>query len=183
MAQSLRIVIIKPSKYLIDGSVERFRRGFMPNSTVPHIRSMVPASMGQYHFETDAIDEYVHTDLKYLELLKPAPGVQTLVALVGVQSHQFHRALDLAAMAHINGCLVVIGGPHVMTCDTSMFHGSGVSFAQCEAELVWTEIMQDAISGTLKPLYGEGSRWQDKLDSPGAVPPPNRLNSIDTLCP
>jgi hypothetical protein len=40
----LQVVIIKPSKYLADGSVERFRRGFMPNSTVPYLRSMVPAA-------------------------------------------------------------------------------------------------------------------------------------------
>ena len=32
MAKSLRIVILKPSKYTLDGSVERFRRGFMPNT-------------------------------------------------------------------------------------------------------------------------------------------------------
>ena len=30
----LRVVIIKPSKYGVTGYVERFRRGFMPNSTV-----------------------------------------------------------------------------------------------------------------------------------------------------
>jgi len=93
------------------------------------------------------------------------------VALVGVQSHQFHRALDLAALAHRNGCLTVIGGPHIMTCDTSMFHGRGVSFAQCEAELVWDEIVNDAASGELKPLYGEGARWQENLESPILVPP------------
>ena len=41
----LRVVIIKPSKYGMTGYVERFRRGFMPNSTVPYIRSMTPASV------------------------------------------------------------------------------------------------------------------------------------------
>ena len=29
MSQSLQVVIIKPSKYLADGCVERFRRGFL----------------------------------------------------------------------------------------------------------------------------------------------------------
>lgn len=32
----LRIVLLKPSKYAADGYVERFRRGFMPNSTVSY---------------------------------------------------------------------------------------------------------------------------------------------------
>ena len=171
MPTSLKVVIIKPSKYMVDGSVERFHRGFMPNSTVPHMRSMVPAEIDQHAVETRAIDEYVYTDLEYLNLLEPARNSTTLVALVGVQSHQFHRALDIAALAHRNGCLVVIGGPHVMTCDTSMLQGNGVSFAQCEAELVWSEILQDAIEGELKPLYGAGLRWQENLESPVLVPP------------
>jgi radical SAM superfamily enzyme YgiQ (UPF0313 family) len=132
---------------------------------------MVPAFVNQHPTETRAIDEYVYTNLDYLNQLEPARQSRTLVAIVGVQSHQFHRALDLAALAYRNGCLVVIGGPHVMTCDTSMFHGRGISFVVCEAELVWDEILQDAVSGELKPVYGEGLRWQEKLESPVLIPP------------
>src|SRR6187455_243602 len=97
MSNPLQVVVLKPSKYTADGFVERFRWGFMPNSTVAYIRSMTPASVGDTPVEVHAIDEYVHTDLGYLSLLKSPPGGRTLLALVGVQSHQFHRALDLAA--------------------------------------------------------------------------------------
>src|SRR5262245_53503481 len=97
----LRLVILKPSKYGVTGHVERFRRGFMPNSTVPYIRSMTPAEVDGVSIETHAIDEYVQTGLNYLKLLKN-PSVSTLLALVGVQSHQFHRSLDLAAFARAN---------------------------------------------------------------------------------
>ena len=171
MPPTLNVVIIKPSKYLPDGTVERFRRGFMPNSTVPHLRSMVPPELDQVPIKTFAIDEYVYSDLRYLKLLEPVRGAHTLVVLVGVQSHQFHRALDLAALAAQNGCMAIIGGPHVMTCDTSMLQGNGVSFAQCEAELVWSDILQDALAGELRPLYGSGLRWQEKLESPVLIPP------------
>ena len=171
MPQSLQVVIIKPSKYTADGVVERFRRGFMPNSTVPYMRSMVPAEVDGVPVEIQTIDEYVHTDLHYLKLLSRPEGKRTLVALVGVQSHQFHRALDLAAYAHSNGCLAVIGGPHVMTCDTSMFHGRGVSFAQAEAELVWPKILHDAAGGELQPVYGSERRWQQELAAPVLAPP------------
>src|SRR5271166_844663 len=147
MADQLRVVILKPSNYRPDGYVERFRWGFMPNSTVPYMRSMTPARLGGTQVEVHTIDEYVHTDLEYLSLLKRPRGGRTLLALVGVQSHQFHRALDLAAYARRNGCLAVIGGPHVMTCDTSLLHGRGVSFALAEAELVWREILEDAVGG------------------------------------
>lgn len=46
MAQPLRVVILKPSKYATDSYVERFRWGFMPNSTVPYLRSMTPSVVG-----------------------------------------------------------------------------------------------------------------------------------------
>jgi len=171
MANPLQVVVLKPSKYTADGYVERFRRGFMPNSTVPYVRSMTPAMVGDTPIEVHTIDEYVHTDLRYLSLLRPPRSSRTLLALVGVQSHQFHRALDLAARARENGCMVVIGGPHVMTCDTSMLHGRGVSFAQSEAELVWPEILHDAAEGELQPVYGNGRRWQQELEAPVLVPP------------
>jgi len=171
MADQLRVVILKPSKYRADGYVERFRWGFMPNSTVPYMRSMTPAGLGGTQVEVHTIDEYVHTDQGYLSLLKRPRIGQTLLALVGVQSHQFHRALDLAALARRNGCLAVIGGPHVMTCDTSMLHGRGVTFALAEAELIWREILEDAVGGQLRSVYGTDGRWQQELEAPVVVPP------------
>jgi hypothetical protein len=171
MSHPLQVVVLKPSKYGTDGFVERYRWGFMPNSTVPYVRSMTPAAVGDTPIEVHAIDEYVHTDLSYLSLLRPPPGGRTLLALVGVQSHQFHRALDLAAIARANGCMVVIGGPHAMTCDTSPLHGHGVSFALAEAELVWHDILRDAAEGELEPVYGRDQRWQQEIDAPVIVPP------------
>jgi MoaA/NifB/PqqE/SkfB family radical SAM enzyme len=171
----LRVVIIKPSKYGVSGYVERFRRGFMPNSTVPYIRSMTPASLDGVRIETHAIDEYVQTDLDYLNLIKD-PDQPTLLAVVGVQSHQFQRALDLSAFAREHGVEhCVIGGPHPMTCDTTMLQGRGVSFALAEAELIWMDILRDAMRGELAPVYGNEQRWQNTLDSP-VLQPPSREN-------
>jgi hypothetical protein len=170
----LRVVIIKPSKYGISGHVDRFRRGFMPNSTVPYLRSMTPSSVDGVPVETFAIDEYVQTDTKYLKLLSDGDS-PTLLALVGVQSHQFQRSLDLAAYARANGVRhCVIGGPHVMTCDTTALHGRGVSFALAEAETVWPSILHDAISGELQPAYGWEQRWATELHAPVLVPPSRR---------
>ncbi len=167
----LRVVIIKPSKYGVSGHVERFRRGFMPNSTVPYIRSMTPESLDGVDIETWAIDEYVQTDLGYLELLRN-PGMPTLLALVGVQSHQFQRSLDLAAFARANGVRhCVVGGPHPMTCDTKELQGCGVSFALAEAEIIWQQILRDAIHGELAPVYGENQRWSQHLEAPVVIPP------------
>jgi len=170
----LRVVIIKPSKYGLTSVVERFRRGFMPNSTIPYIRSMTPASIDGVRVETHAIDEYVQTDLEYLDLLRN-PAQPTLLALVGVQSHQFQRALDLAAFARANGVRhSIIGGPHPMTCDTSMLQDRGVSFALSEAEMIWPQILRDAIRGELDPVYGGDRRWAQQLEAPVITPPSKR---------
>ena len=101
-AASLRVVIVKPSKYGADGFVERFRRGFMPNSTVPYIASMTPG--GSAAARRGPRHRRVRPDGPLLSLAaRSAPGVRDLLALVGVQSHQFHRALDLAAYARADG--------------------------------------------------------------------------------
>jgi hypothetical protein len=170
----LRIVLIKPSKYARDGLVDRFRAGVMPNSTLPYLASLTPDRVRGVPVELFAIDEYVHTDLEYLGLLRREPGVRTLVALVGVQSHQLHRALDLGALAVGQGALAVIGGPHPMTCDTSPLQGRGVSFALAEAERVWPSILEDAVQGELRPVYGGERRWQAQLDPPVLRPPQRR---------
>ena len=174
-AAPLRVVIVKPSKYGVDGYVERFRWGFMPNSTVPYLKSLTPDHLDGVRCEVRAVDEYVQTSLDYLSLLQGGPGHRTLLALVGVQSHQFHRSLDLAAFARERGVrCCVIGGPHPMTCDTSMLQGRGVSFSLSEAEVVWPAILRHALQGELLPVYGREQRWQQRLDPPVLVPPSKR---------
>ncbi len=171
----LRVVLVKPSKYGRDGFVERFRRGFMPNSTLGHLASLTAAEIDGVRCETVTVDEYVRTDLGYLDLLAADPGRRTLVALVGVQSHQFHRALDLAALARSRGVsCAVVGGPHPMTCDTAELQGHGVSFALAEAELIWPAILRDALAGELAPVYGGERRWQARLEPPPVKPPSPR---------
>ena len=174
--QKLRVVLIKPSKYETDGSVQRFKKGYIPNATLYHIASLTPDHIGNTVVSVHTVDEYVHQDLDYLQLLRHDPEFTTLLALVGVQSHQFHRALDLAAYAlHHNVRHCIIGGPHVMTCDTSMLHGRGVSFAVAEAELIWNQILHDALNGELQPVYGVERRWAEHL--PGVViNPPNQAD-------
>src|SRR5262249_14283398 len=148
----------------------------MPNATVRYLASLTPREHAGLRCEVRAIDEYVKTDLAYLDALRPEPNStqRTLVALTGVQSHQLHRALDLAALATARGCLAVIGGPHAMTCDTSELQGRRVAFALSEAELIWRDILSDAARGELAPLYGGARRWQERLDAPVLVPPARR---------
>ncbi len=170
--KKLRVVLVKPGKYAIDGAVERFGHGFMPNASLYHIASLTPKSLRGTAIEVLTVDEYVRSNLDYLDLLAADASQPVLLALVGVQSHQFHRALDLAAFARSRGVKhCVIGGPHAMTCDTTQMQGRGVSFALGEAEVVWHEILSDAIDGELKDVYSPGMRWQKSLDGAVVEPP------------
>src|SRR6202011_2345516 len=85
-----------------------------------------------------------------------------MVMLVGVQSNQFPRALDIAAPLRKRGIMVAIGGFHVsgtiamlkeLDPDVQRAKDMGVSLFAGEAEGRLEEVLRDAQSGDLKPLY------------------------------
>ena len=171
--KSLRVILLKPSKYERDSFVQRFEVGLMPNATLSHIASLTPNIVNGHQTSISYIDEYVRTNLDYLGELKKDKSSEVIFAIVGVQSHQFHRAIDLAAYARSIGVEhVVIGGPHPMTCDTSILHDRGVSFSLSEAEVVWHEILEDATRGRLKSIYGKTNRWAISINDVEFKPPP-----------
>lgn len=169
----LSVVLLKPSKYDANGYLETFRWGFMPNSTLPYLRSLTPLTLDGVEIDCVSIDECVQCDNQYLGQLIADRSGPKLVCLVGVQSHQMHRALDLAAFSIANGSMAIIGGPHVMTCDTTVIQDSGVSFCFSEADLVWDEILRDACDGRLASTYGNDLRWKEHLEG-HVIAPPNR---------
>lgn len=170
-AQHLDVVLVRPTNYGPNEYAVRERWGFMPNSTLTHIRSMTPDAMHGCTIRVITVDEHAHTDLEYLHMISHAEH-RTLVVPGGVQSREFHRALDLGAFALEHGALAVMGGPHPMTCDTTQFQGRGLSFALAEAELIWPTILSDAIlEGELRPVYGKDQRWKQELNSPVLIPP------------
>ena len=85
-----------------------------------------------------------------------------LVALVGVQSNQYPRALDIARPFREAGIPVAIGGFHVSGC-LSMLDGRAVDLDACremgiamfagEAEGRLDHVLRDAAEGRLAPVY------------------------------
>ena len=85
-----------------------------------------------------------------------------LVALVGVQSNQYPRALDIARPFREAGVQVAIGGFHVSGC-LSMLDGRAVELEACrnmgismfagEAEGRLDMVLRDAAASRLAPLY------------------------------
>src|SRR5215510_11885061 len=85
-----------------------------------------------------------------------------LVGLVGVQSNQFPRAVDIARPLRAAGIPVLIGGFHVSGClamlpelpaDLREALDLGICLFAGEAEDRFDSIVQDAAIGRLKPIY------------------------------
>jgi radical SAM superfamily enzyme YgiQ (UPF0313 family) len=90
-------------------------------------------------------------------------GGRALVCLVGVQSNQFPRALDIARQFLAVGLPVIAGGIHVSGCiamlkelppDLREAQSLGISFFAGEAEEGRLErVIKDVYAGRLQPLY------------------------------
>ena len=55
-----------------------------------------------------------------------------------------------------------------------MLQNRGVSFALAEAEMIWMQILKDAVHGELQPVYGADRRWAGELHAPVLIPPSER---------
>ena len=105
-------------------------------------------------------------------------GGRALVGLVGVQSNQFPRAIDLARQFRNAGLQVCIGGFHVSGCIAMLpempaemreAQAMGISLFAGEAEEHrLDEVLVDAWNGELKPLYN----FMDHLPSLEGEPAP-----------
>ena len=168
-AKQFRLVLIKPSHYDDDGYVIRWWRAMIPSNSLAAIYG-IAADCAERHvlgpgvaIAIDAIDE-THTRVKVPELLARfrRDGNFGLVALVGVQSNQYPRALDIARPFRRAGIPVVMGGFHVSGC-LSMLDGHAVDLAACrdmgvamfagEAEGRFDAVLRDAAAGELATTY------------------------------
>jgi Radical SAM superfamily len=164
-----QLVLIKPSHYDDDGYVIQWMRAFVPSNTLAVLYSLGRDSGQRQVLGADtAIDitviDEIHTRVKINQLLaqfRRHDGFG-LVAIVGVQSNQYPRALDIARPFRAAGVAVMIGGFHVSGClamlpelqaDLKKTLDMGVSMFAGELEGRMDLILQDAANGALKPIY------------------------------
>jgi hypothetical protein len=168
-AKRFQLVLIKPSHYDDDGYVIRWWRAMIPSNSLAAIYGIAADCaerrvLGpEVAITIDAIDE-THTRVKMPALLARfrRRGNFGLVALVGVQSNQYPRALDIARPFRQVGIPVVIGGFHVSGC-LSMLDGHAGNLAACrdmgiamfagEAEGRFDAVLRDAAAGQLATTY------------------------------
>ena len=164
-----QLVMIKPSHYGDDGYVIRWWRAIIPSNSLASVYGIALDSISRgvlgpdVEFDIEAIDEFSkRIDIPKLIRRFASHGNFGLVALVGVQSNQYPRALDLARPLRAAGIQVAIGGFHVSGC-LSMLDGKAVGLDACrdlgismfagEAEGRLDILLRDAAAGQLQPLY------------------------------
>jgi Radical SAM superfamily len=164
-----QLVLIKPSHYDDDGYVIQWVRAFIPSNTLGVLYSLARDSARRSVLGPDTeidivvIDE-INARIKTNRLISQfrRHGGLGLVGLVGVQSNQFPRALDIARPFRAAGVPVMIGGFHVSGClamlpelqaDLKTALDMGISLFAGEVEGRMDGILQDAANGKLQPIY------------------------------
>src|SRR5437764_3316009 len=127
-----QLVLIKPSHYDDDGYVIRWWRAIVPSNSLAAIYG-IAADCAQRRvlgpdvaLDIQAIDETnMRVDTSDLLARFRSHDNFGLIALVGVQSNQYPRALDIARPFRAAGIPMAIGGFHVSGC-LAMLDGTAI---------------------------------------------------------
>ena len=168
-SRRFQLILIKPSHYDVNGYVVQWLRSTMPSNSLAAVYSLAQGAAAlqllgpDVAIDVTAIDE-TNTRVKPKELARRIArhGGLGMVGLIGVQSNEFPRALDIARPLREAGVQVMIGGFHVSGClamlsetqaDIKVAQELGISIYAGEAEGGLDEVLEDAAKGELKPLY------------------------------
>ena len=182
--------LIKPSHYDDDGYVIQWYRSAIPSNTLAALYGLAldcrdrdvlqgtPIDI----FEADETNTRIRPDVIIRDIR--ASGNTGLVCLVGVQSNQFPRAMDLARPLREAGIQVAIGGFHVSGCmamlpgvqpDLQEALDLGISLFAGEAEGRLDDVLIDAAAGALKPIYNYMNDLPGLEGAPPPLLPPERI--------
>ena len=178
------LVLLKPSHYDDDGYVIRWWRSGIPSNTLATLYALARDAgerqvLGEdVRLRISTVDE-TNTRLRIerLAAMIDRDGGHGVVALVGVQTNQFPRALDIARRFRGRGIQVAMGGFHVsgvlsmlpeITPEIQVAIDLGVSIVAGETEHRLDGFLQDAYNRQLQPIYN----YLADLPSIEAVAPP-----------
>jgi radical SAM superfamily enzyme YgiQ (UPF0313 family) len=161
------LLLIKPSHYDDDGYVIQWLRSAIPSNTLAVMNGLALDCQERrvlgddVEIDIEALDE-TNTRVRTGRIARRLSGGRGLVALVGVQSNQYPRAMDIARKLRAADVQVCIGGFHVSGCLAMLPEPTpelkeamdlGISLFAGEAEGRFEMVLRDAWNGTLKPLY------------------------------
>jgi radical SAM superfamily enzyme YgiQ (UPF0313 family) len=162
------LVLVKPTHYCDDGYPITWVRSAIPSNSLACVYG-IAKDFADQHVLGEDVDIEIHpfdeanTHIRPERLIALVKGADAgMVMLIGVQSNQTPRALDIARPLRAAGIQVAIGGFH-MSGVLSMIGGDdaalreaqamGLSIFAGEAEGRLDQVLRDAYAGALKPLY------------------------------
>ena len=178
-------VLVKPTHYDDDGYPIQWFRSALPSNTLACMNSLAEDASKRevlgpgVKIEVDTYDETNRRVFpsRIIRDLKRRGG-RALIGIVGVQSNQFPRAVDIARQFRAAGYQVCLGGFHVSGCLAMLpelpseiveAQALGISmFAGKSEEHRLDEVLLDAWNSSLKPLYN----FMDQLPSLVGEPAP-----------
>lgn len=191
MGKRFQIYLIKPTRYHDDGYPLQWWRSLIPSNSLACLAGIVNDALDRgvlagRDCDVHAIDE-IHQNVTPAKLIREIrkQGGEAFIGLVGVQSNQFPRAMDLAREFRAAGLPVSIGGFHVSGC-LSMIkeltpelveaQALGISFFAGEAEEGRIdEVLADAANGELKPIYNYLKDTPNLAGAPIPFMPPEQV--------
>ena len=192
--KKFHIVLIKPSKYDDEGYVIRFWKGVLPSNTLNVLHGLTEDIKRRRIFGTLPIDVTTFDETaekvpaaKIINWSK-APGVKLLVCLVGVQTNQFPRAMDMAKIFRAEGITVIMGGFHTSGTinmlsdqepDIQELYREGICIVSGEVEGKWEGILADYLHDRLKPLYSFAQDLQNLVDIEDAPLPQTSAKTME----
>ncbi|PWB60794.1 MAG: radical SAM protein [Bradyrhizobiaceae bacterium] len=177
--------MIKPSHYDDAGYPIQWFRSAIPSNTLACLNGLA-LDAARRKILGEGVEIRLHTYDETNRRVRPdriireirKAGGKALIGLVGVQSNQFPRAVDLARPFLAAGLPVCIGGFHISGCIAMLpelprelreAQEMGISFFAGEAEDGrLDQVLRDAWNGSLAPLYNH----MDDLPSLQGEPPP-----------
>lgn len=167
--KTFHLVLIKPSHYDDDGYVIQWLRSSIPSNTLATLYGLALdcADRRVLGDEVDIVpsawdETNTRIDVGRIVDRIRRTGSQGLIGLVGVQTNQFPRALDLARRFRAANLPVCIGGFHVSGClamlpnmpaDLQEALDSGVTLFAGEGEGHLEELLKAVYRHELQPLY------------------------------
>ncbi len=181
--ERFHVILVKPSKYDDDGYVIRWWRAVVTSNSLACLVTLTEDAQRKKVLGED-VELVLHV---YDETVEAVPvrrlcrgilkaGERGVAGLVGVQSNQFPRAVDLARDFIQEGVPAMIGGFHVsgtmamlpeLRAELEAAAG-GATLVAGEVEEKWAEILKDAYANRLLKSYN----FLDKKPELQGVPAP-----------
>ncbi|GAB6041525.1 B12-binding domain-containing radical SAM protein [Endothiovibrio diazotrophicus] len=190
---TLRILLLKPSHYDEEGYVVQWWRALVPTQALAVINGiLLDAAERQVlgagvALEVKVVDE-IATVVEPGELARWLGGAErALVMLVGVQTSQYPRAVDLGRRFVAAGIPTLMGGFHVSGIHAltpqwgdglAAAREAGIALFAGELEEAVDGLLADAWRGTLKPLYDHLQPTVDMERAPAARIDPETMAKV-----